>query len=439
MCPDPDVLTATSPAPASRPVVLPRSFAEAGNPAAKKARERRRSLARLARRAAMSLLTLAATFATVLALRPRPVPVDIARAVRGPLMVVIEESGMTRVKDRYIVSAPAAGNLSRLPFEAGDVVKESDVLAEIAPAPSTLLDSRTRSEAEAKLGAALAAEGQAHAQASRAQAAKELSDQEVARFRKLAASGSISSRELDQTEFAARMHDEELSSARFALKVATEEVRMARETLGHDGQGRPSNRHIDVAAPASGRVLRVLQKSAGVVQAGTPLVEVGDPSVLEVVVDLLTTDAVNVKPGTPVMIVGWGGDRSLAGRVRRVEPSAFTRPSALGVDEQRVNVIIAFTDPPADWSVLGDAFRIEARIVSWQSDDVMTAPLGAVFRYGDGWAVFRVEGTKAHLVPVQVGHRGETEIELVSGVSSGDVLVVHPGDRVRDDARVEPR
>ncbi len=211
-------------------------------------------------------------------------------------------------------------------------------------------------------------------------------------------------------------------------------MRVARATLAAEGASR--ERHVDVRAPASGRVLRVLQESEGVVQAGAPLLEVGNPDVLELVVDLLTTDAVRVRPGTPVAIQGWGGDRTIAARVRRVEPSAFTKLSALGVEEQRVNVIAAFDDPREDRTALGDAFRIEARLVLWRGDDVLKIPQGAAFRRGDGWAVFRVVSGRARLTPVEIGHRGDTEVEVLGGLDAGAVVVVHPGDRVRDGARV---
>ena len=209
-------------------------------------------------------------------------------------------------------------------------------------------------------------------------------------------------------------------------------------TLGHSD--RPArDRHVDVVAPVSGRVLRVFQKSAGVVPAGTPLVEVGDPAALEIVTDLLTTAAVQVKPGTPVSIYGWGSDSPLAGRVRLVEPSGFTKPSALGVDEQRVNVVVAITDPRERWATLGDGYRVETRLVLWQANDVVKAPQGAVFRHGDGWAVFRVDNGRASLVPVQIGHRGDTEVEILSGIAPDVLVAVHPGDRVKSGARVEAR
>jgi HlyD family secretion protein len=382
---------------------------------------------------------LGAALAAVFALRPRPVPVDVAAVIEGPLVVAIEESGVTRVKDRYSVSAPVTGRVSRLTLEVGDAVKEGDPLAEIAPALSPLLDDRTRAEAEARLGAALSALDQTHAQVARATTARELAAQELSRTRQLAASGSLSAQALEQAEFAARMRGDELNSAQFSAKVASEEARIARVSLGRDGEHRAPDRHVDVLSPIAGRVLRVQQKSAGVVQTGAPLVEVGDPGALEVVVDLLTTDAVHIGPGTEAVIDGWGGDSPLAGRVRRVEPSAFTRPSALGVDEQRVNVVLTITEPSAKWSALADGYRVEARFVLWQAPKVWKAPQGAVFRYRDHWAVYRVEGSVARLVPVSIGHRSDTEVEIKGGLAPGAELVVQPGDRVKDGVRVERR
>jgi HlyD family secretion protein len=367
------------------------------------------------------------------------VPIDEGRVQRGPLVVAIEETGVTRVKDRYLVSAPTTGRVSRLLLEPGDTVREGDALAEIAPALSPLLDERTRAEAEARLGAALSAFGQARSQASRASVAKESAEQELSRTKRLAESGSLPQQALEQADFGTRMRAEELSSAEFASKVAGEEVRVARIALGRDVPTSLRDRHVDVLAPVSGRVLRVHQKSAGVVQAGTPLLEVGDPRALEVVVDLLTTDAVQVQPGTPVVIQGWGGDRALSGKVRRIEPSAFTRPSALGVDEQRVNVVVALLDPPELWAALADGYRVEARLVLWRAESVLQVSQGAIFRHGDGWAVFRVEDAVTRLVPVRIGHRGETQVEIVSGLAARDVVAVHPGDRVRDGARIEAR
>jgi HlyD family secretion protein len=428
---------------ATTAMTTPRASLGAPKPrenAQRRARERRHTVARLARRSLMALLLAGATVAAVLALRPQPAPVDATPATRGPLVVAVEETGTTRVKDRYVVSAPVAGNLARIALEPGDVVREGDVLAVVVPSASPLLDERARAEAEGRLGADLSALAQAQAQASRAASARELADRDLARVRALVASGSLSPQQLDQAEFDARMRADEAGSAEFATRVAAEEVRIARAALGSGAGGASKNdHHVDVLAPASGRVLSVQRKSAGVVQAGAPLLEVGDPAALEVVIDLLTTDAVHVEPGTPASIQGWGGDVALGARVRRIEPSAFTRPSALGVDEQRVNVLLALTDPPERWASLADGYRVEGRLVLWRSDDVLQVPQGAVFRRGDGWAVFRIDGGIARLTPVKTGHRGDTQVEVLDGIGRGDLVAVHPGDRVKDGVRVEVR
>lgn len=425
----------TSPAPAVPVIGAPPRMQR---PANQPARDRHRALARRIRRALLGALLAAGTVAVVMALRPRPVPVDVAPVLRGPLIVAVQESGKTRVKDRYVVSSPAAGSLSRVALDVGDAVNEGDVLAEIAPAAAPLLDPRARAESEARLGAASSALGQARAQVGRALTAKALAAQELARLEKLAAGGAITRQAFEQAQFDARMRGAEHASAVFAEKVAAEQVRLARVTLG-SGARPARDRHLDVVAPASGRVLRVFQKSAGVVAAGASLIEVGDPTALEIVVDLLTTAAVQVRPGTEVVISGWGGDGALAGRVRLIEPSGFTKPSALGVDEQRVNVVVALTDARERWASLGDGYRVEARMVLWQASEVLKAPQGAVFRHGDGWAAFRIDGGRAELVSVQIGHRGDTEVEILSGLAPGTTVAVHPGDRVKSGARVDPR
>jgi HlyD family secretion protein len=406
-----------------------------GAAARHRARERRRTAARRVRQALGGLALVAGVVAAGLALRPSPVPVDVAVARRAPLSLVIEETGVTRVKDRFVVSSPVSGSLSRISFEPGDLIREGDALAQLAPLSSPLLDERTRAEAEARLDAAGSALGQTKAQVGRATAASELAAQELARTRRLVVSGSLANQALEQAEFTARMRNEELSSAQFAEKIAKEELRIARVTLGMDTPRGGRDRRVEVLAPVSGQILRVHQKSAGVVPAGTPLVELGDPRALELVVDLLTTDAVQVTTGTPVVVTSWGGE-PLNGRVSRVEPSGFTRPSALGVDEQRVNAIVVLTDPPERWARLGDGYRVETRLELWRGEAVLQVPSGAVFRRGDGWAVFRIRGDVASLVTVRLGHRGEHAVEVLAGVGPGDRVAVHPGDRVKDGVRV---
>jgi HlyD family secretion protein len=342
------------------------------------------------------------------------------------------------VKDRYVISAPVTGSLARIALEVGDPVQEGATVAEVAPLAAPLLDPRARAEAAARLGAALSAEGQARAQVARARAAKEYAGLELARTKRLSTHGALTAHSLDQAAFEARMRDEELGSTLFGLKVATEEVRLARAALGRTSEPGALSRHVDVVAPVSGKILRIHHESAGVVQAGAPLLEIGDPAALELVVDVLTTDAVRIRPGTRVVVQGWGGE-PLAGRVHHVEPAAFTRQSALGVDEQRVNVIIGLSDPPARWAALGDGFRVEAQIVVAEVPEALVLPLGAVFRDGKRWAVFRIEGGTARLTPIEIGHRAQGQVEVRNGIGEGAKVVVHPGDRVREGVRVAER
>jgi HlyD family secretion protein len=387
----------------------------------------------------LALVVASSGVGLVVALRPTPVPVDVGTVARGSLVVSIVETGVTRVKDRYVVSSPVTGSLSRVAFEPGDVVKEGDTLAEVTSTLSPLLDDRTRAEGEARLDAAMASLDRARAEVARATVAKDLADRKLERTRLLQQSGSIANEPVEIADFEARMRGEELSSATFASRVATEEVRVARSALSAGGLRSVRDRHVDIVAPISGRVLAVRRKSEGVVQSGTQILEIGDPSALEVVVDLLTTDAVNVHPGTKVRVQGWGGDVPLEGRVRLIEPSAFTKPSALGVDEQRVNVVVALTDAREKWASLGDGYRVEAEFVLWRGDDVLKVAQGAVFRHGDHWASFRIDDDVATLVPVVIGHRGETETEILSGLAAGARVAVHPGDRIKPGVRVEAR
>lgn len=431
--------TKTSPMPSVKTSIATSATARAEDS------RRRRALGKNVRRVLFVLLGLGALTLLYFAFRPKPVRIDLAKVTRGALVVAVEETGMTRIKDRYLVSASVTGNTPRFALEPGDEVKEGDVLVRIAPATSPLLDETSRAAASASLAVAMSALGQAQAQEERATAARLLSEQELARTRSLVTSGAMARQVLEEAEFQDRMRSEELRSATFAVKVATEEVRRARALLGK--RGTPETMHddksFDVRAPTSGRVLKVHQKSAGVVQAGSPLVEMGDDSLLEAVVDLLTVDAVHVRVGTPVVIQGFdGGERKLTGRVRQIEPSAFTRPSALGVDEQRVNIIIALTDPREQWADLRDGYHVEVRFVLWRGEDVLKVPNGAVFRRGDRWAVYTIDNTsapRAHLTTVTVGHRGESEVEILSGLGANDAIAVHPGDSVKDGVRVEAR
>lgn len=373
-----------------------------------------------------------------LASMPRPVAVETASVTRGALEVLVEEVGQTRVKDRYTLSAPIAGNLLRIGLEEGDEVSTEDTVAHILPVRAALLDSRSRATAEARVAAAQANLRRARISVTQSESTLAQSRSEAERFAQLVEAGGVSRQEAERADYQRRSAQEALVSSRFGVRVATHEVRMAQAALGRlDGGG---DEQLPIPSPVAGRVLRVFQRSEAVVQPGQPLIEVGDPSHLEVVVDVLTTEAVRISPGDPVRVVRWGGEGSLSARVRLVEPSAFTERSALGVEEQRVNVVIDLLDPPDAWSALGDAYRVEAEIVVERIDDALQVPGSAVFRHGDGFAVYAVRGDTAVRVPVEVVARSPDAVAIGAtedGLRVDDTVVVHPGDAVDDGVEVQ--
>jgi len=373
---------------------------------------------------------LAAAALAALALRPAAVPVDVARVARGPLVVTLDEEGETRVRDRAMVAAPVAGHLARIALDEGDAVTQGQVVARLAPLP---LDPRGREQAEAHLAAATATAREVQARVREARAAAKQAETTLGRTERLAAAGQLPAEELDRARTAQRTQAQGVAAAEFRAQAAVSEVASARAALE---PGRGNGAMIEVRSPFAGRVLRVAEESERVVQAGTPLLEIGNLKSLEIVVDLLSTDAVQVQTGAALLLGGWGGVGELQARVRKVEPSGFTKVSPLGVEEQRVNVIGDFVDPPGR---LGDRYRVEARIVLWRGADVLKVPGGALFRSGDGWAVYRLEGDRARKRPVQIGHRSADETEVLSGLAAGDRVILHPGDRVEEGARVQVR
>ena len=364
-----------------------------------------------------------------LLLRPDPVVVETARVERGPVSVTIDEGGETRVRDRYVVDAPVTGRLRRVELREGDVVEKGGVVAQLDPAP---LDTRTREEGEARLEAALDAERVARASLERARAAQEQADRERERAVQLFQQGLVASETRERTELSAQAARKELEAAGFRARSAVHEVEMARAAI----TPRLDGGTVVVKAPASGRVLRVDEPNERVVLAGTPVVEIGDPTDLEVVADLLSSDAVRVAIGDTVEIGEWGGDSTLVGIVRLIEPSAFTKTSALGVEEQRVNVVATVPNPPP---ALGDRFHVTVRIVLWHAPDVLRVPRGAVFRSGADWVVFVLrDGVVARRV-VDVGQRGGEFFEVRGGLVEGDAVVMYPDERIRDGVRVRAR
>lgn len=398
-------------------------------------------VARTVRRLVVVVVGLAAVGAIGWALWPAPVAAELATVERGPMRVTVDEDGRTRIKERYVVSAPLAGRLARVALQEGDaVIAGQTILAAIDPSDPALLDPRSLAEGEARVKAAEAALDRAGAALARADAANELAQSELKRVREAQDRGAAVAHELEEKAAEAVIRAEERRAAEFAREIARFELEQARAAVMHTAPGEDSaGWRFEIAAPVSGRVLRVIQESAGVVQAGSPLIEVGDPADLELVVDVLSSDAVPIRPGAPAILEQWGGDHPLQGRVRLVEPAAFTKISALGVEEQRVNVVIDFADPPDARAGLGDGFRIEARIVVWEEPLVVKVPTGALFRDAESWGVFAVDGGRARARPVTVGRRNGAEAQIVSGMAEGETVVVYPSDRVRDGVRVAAR
>lgn len=397
----------------------------------------------------ISTLALGAFIAAlVYAFLPKPVAVDLAQVSHGALQVYVEEDGKTRLRDRYTVSAPLAGRLLRIKLDPGDVVPPGQTVAVIEPLDPALLDPRALAQAEARVKSAEATLDKAGPTLEAAQAGLDLAETEYARAADLYEKKALAKTELDLKTMQKRTRTAEYRAARHAEEVARFELELAKAALlrsrpGSDGVS--ENAQFEIPAPpltGSGRVfhvLRVFQESAGVVTPGTALLELGDPSDLEVEIDVLSSDAVKIRPGTRVLLEQWGGDEPLAGRVRLVEPSGFMKISALGVEEQRVNVIVDFHSrdeiPPA----LGDGYRVEAKIIIWEKEDVLRVPTSALFRQGEAWAVFRVEQGKATLRSVRIGRRNGLHAEVLEGLAPDDTVIVHPSDKVVDGVMVAPR
>jgi HlyD family secretion protein len=385
---------------------------------------------------------LAAVVAVVAALAalafwPETAEVDVARVERGPMRVTIDEDGETRVRERFIVSAPVAGRLQRIELEPGDPVdRGKTVVVRLVPVESPLLDPRTRAELSAAVDATRAAVGEAQAERDRAATALQQARASRQRQEALAEAGAVSREGVESAQMAERAAESALRAAEAASARAQSELQLAQARLQSPST---RGRTHDVVAPVNGVVLKRLRESESVVAAGEPLLEIGDPQRLEVVADLLSTDAVRVKPGGPVSIEQWGGATPLAGTVRRVEPSGFMKVSALGVEEQRVNVVIDVAEPADAERTLGDAYRVEVRVVVWQAEDVVKVPVGSLFRRGEGWAVFVVDGGRARLRVVTLGQRNGEEGQILDGVEPGQTVVLHPPDTLTDGMRVTAR
>jgi len=367
--------------------------------------------------------------ALVLAFRPRPVSVQVATADIGPLQQTVDEEGKTRMHDHFTLASTVAGKLRRVELHAGDPVRAGDIITWVDPTP---IDPRQTAVLQARLDAARASQRQAGADVGRAQAENDQAAIELERARKLFEHGVASREAYDKAINSAAAAAKQLESAKSGAESAAFQVKEADAALMSQSRA-DTSLPVPIKTPVAGRILRLMEQSERVISAGAPIVEIGYTPRLEVVADFLTQDAVKINPDMDAIIDDWGGDKPLRARVRVVEPGAFTKVSALGVEEQRANVVLDFVDGSEK---LADAYRVEVRVITWQAATVLKVPSGALFRNGRDWEVFKIENGRARRTPVQTGHRGAFETEVLGGVKAGDVLIVHPSSEIEDGVRV---
>jgi HlyD family secretion protein len=384
---------------------------------------------------AAALLALALLVAW--SLQPRPVAVETAAVARGPFEQTIVDDGKTRVRDRYVIAAPLAGSVERIRLEPGDTVRQGQAVALLTPTAPAFLDARTARELQARVGAAQAQQARAKAETLKVLAQRDQTRADLARQEKLAREGFVSATAREQAELALRTVDRALDAARFAEDAARHDLEQAKAALTHYRSGDPTAKW-EVTSPVNGSVLKVIQKSESPVALGAPLLEVADARSLEAVVDVLSQDAVAIRPGMRARVELGQGVAAVPALVRLVEPAAFTKVSALGVEEQRVNVVLDFAGPLDQVWTLGDAYRVEAHIVTYRVEDAIKVPVGALFREGEGWAVFVARDGAAHKRAVQVPRRNGVEALVEDGLQPGERVVVYPSDALRDGAAIEP-
>jgi HlyD family secretion protein len=354
--------------------------------------------------------------------------------------VTVDEEGVNRIREVYVISAPVGGKVERSPREVGDRVAAGvTIVAAIRPADPSILDVRTRQELLAAAEAAKALKDLAAAALKQAESALAFAQQELDRAIYLADRKVLSMSALERRQLERDIARQQVETAKAQLDARQHDLEVAEARLREPGGAADAGCCVVVTAPVNGTVLRVPIESEQIVQAGTPLVEIGNPLETEIAVDLLSTDAVQVKTGAPARITGWGGAGELKARVRRIDPAAFTKVSALGIEEQRVKVVLDIADPPAQWTGLGHEFRVFVRIGVWQSDNALQVPLGALFRERGNWAVFKARDGVARLTPVRVGHINLGQAEILSGLAAGETVIVHPGDAVQDGVDIDIR
>jgi len=394
------------------------------------------------RRTLIVIIALAIVGLIAWGFTPRPLGVDVREVVRAPLSVTVTEEGKTRVIDRYEVSAPIDGFARRIELEVGDIVSAGQELVHLDPMRSATLDPRSQAEAEARVTAAQAALSASSEAVSAATAEADRARNEYERLRRLAGQRLISQNELDAARAEWRSTEARQRSAEFNVEVARGQLEVARAALDYAAAlpGDDDAHHsVTVTAPVNGRVLKVIRESEGTVRQGQSLLEIGDPAALEVEVELLSQDAVKLRPGMPVRLLRWGGPATLQAAVRRIEPTGFTKVSALGVEEQRVLVICDIASPVEEWQSLGDGYRVEAEFVIWEEADVLQVPASAVFRQGENWSVFAVRDGRARIVNVELGARSGLAAQVLEGIDPGDHVIIYPGEKIQDGSSVEAR
>jgi len=370
---------------------------------------------------------------------PKPVLIETGEVIRGPLTVRVSEEGKTRVRNRFVVAAPVAGKMQRVPLKPGDPVEAGKtVITTIEPVVAPLLDPRARLQAEAAVSMHEAARKQAAESLEATRAALKLADADLERVRAVKRDGSIAESDRDRAETDAAIKAAEVRAAEFSLQVIDYELAQARAVLARP-ESMGAGNLVEVKSPVSGRVLRVMQESETVVSPGTQILEIGDPADIEIEAEILSRDAVGIKPGDSVDIEQWGGDIPLKARVRRIEPAAFTKISALGVEEQRVYVLSDLIDPPEAAKSLGDRFRVEVRVAVWHADDALIVPAGALFREGNVWKAYIYRNGEAELTTIEAGHSDGRSTEILSGLKAGDQVLLHPPDTVKDGTAVKVR
>jgi HlyD family secretion protein len=373
----------------------------------------------------------------VFLLGPKPMPVDIGKLSRGPLQIVVESEGRTRIRHIYTVTAPVSGRLQRVTLKAGDAVKAGEtLLTQIEPSSPEFLDFRTTAQRQAKVSASSAQCELAKADIRRAEAALDYAKADLRRNQALVDKHFVSAQALDQAQLAVRTREAELAVAKKTLAAREAELAMDQAALMPTRLPQGASNIVNLIAPISGKVLRVLEESetsVSPVSLGKPIMEIGDPQDIEVLAEMLSVNAAKIRVGAQAQIVGWGGGKALKGHVRRIEPYGFTKISALGIEEQRVNVLIDFDEPPENWNVMEHGYRVDVQVVVWEGGNILKVPMGALFRDGNEWAAYSIDkDDHAQLRHVSIGHSTSQEAEVLNGLAESDSVILHPNDRLRD-------